>query len=144
MIIHFSFLSRKYCGKDWISYSNTKCFRVLERKGSVDEAKGNCSELDERSTLITIGSLNEQKFIEKLVQKYNTLSDRVWIGFEWNDNTFKWMDGSQINYNNKGEYSNYFINQGQRVNRCFQMSTIGTNLGKWNDDFCDENYLMAC
>ena len=137
-------MSVEICGKDWISYSNTKCFRVLDRKGSVDEAKGNCSELDERSTLITIESLNEQKFIENLVQKHNTLSDRVWIGLEWNDNTFKWMDGSDVKYENRGEYSNYFRNKDMRVNRCFQMSTIGKNLGKWSDDYCGENYLMAC
>ena len=137
-------MSVEICGKDWISYSNTKCFRVLDRKGSVDEAKGNCSELDERSTLITIESLNEQKFIENLVQKHNTLLDRVWIGLEWNDNTFKWMDGSDVKYENRGEYSNYFRNKDMRVNRCFQMSTIGKNLGKWSDDYCGENYLMAC
>ena len=116
----------------------------MDKIGSQEEAKGNCSELDESSTLITIESLNEQNFIQKSVQKHNTLSDRVWIGLEWSDNTFKWMDGSEYYYNNVGEYSNYFRTNRLQINRCFQMSINGTNLGKWHDDFCGENYLMAC
>ena len=111
----------------------------MERKGSANETKRNCSELDESSTLITIESLNEQKFIEKLVQKYNTLSDRVWIGLEWNDNTFKWMDGSDVSYENWDENA---VKNG--INKCVQMSISNSDLGNWTDDVCTRKYLMAC
>ena len=111
----------------------------MDEKGSVNETKRNCSEFDESSTLITIGSLNEQKFIEKLVKKYNTLSDRVWIGLEWSDNTFKWMDGSDNKYDNWDENT---VKNGN--NKCIQMSIIGSEFGKWTDDDCSRKYLMAC
>ena len=76
---------------------------MLDIKGKETETREHCNQLDMSSTLITIESLNEQKLIEKLVQKYNTLSDRVWIGLEWSDNTFKWMDGSDNKYDNWDE-----------------------------------------
>ena len=113
--------------------------KVLDIKGSESEAKAKCSQLDKTSTLITIGSLNEQKFIEKLVQKHNTLSDRVWIGLEWNDNTFKWMDGSDVSYENWDENA---VKNGN--NKCVQMSISNSNLGKWTDDECTRKYLIAC
>ena len=127
------------CGEDWISYSDTKCFKVLDIKGSETEGKAKCSKLDMSSTLITIGSLNEQKFIEKLVQKYNTLSDRVWIGLEWNDNSFKWMDGSDVSYEDWDENA---VKNGN--NKCVQMSLSNSELGKWIDDDCTRKYLIAC
>ena len=95
--------------------------------------------MDESSTLITIGSLNEQKFIEKLVQKYNTLSDRVWIGLEWNDNTFKWMDGSNGSYENWDENADKNGN-----NKCVQMAINGVSFGKLSDDDCNRKYLTVC
>ena len=122
-----------------MSYSDTKCFTVLDTKGSVDEGKVQCSKLDMSSTLITIGSLNEQKFIEKLVQKYNTLSDRVWIGLEWSDNSFKWMDGSDNKYENWDENA---VKNGN--NKCVQISSSNFELGKWYDDDCTRKYLMVC
>ena len=111
----------------------------MDTKGSVDEGKVECSKLDMSSTLITIGSLNEQKFIEKLVQKYNTLSDRVWIGLEWNDNSFKWMDGSDNKYEN---WDKNAVKNGN--NKCVQMSSSNFGLGKWTDDDCARKYLVVC
>ena len=110
----------------------------MDTKGSEIEAKEKCNELS--STLITIGSLSEQKFFENLVQKHNTLSDRVWIGLEWIDNTFKWIDGSDV----KG-FDNWDKNADKKGdNKCVQMAIKGSDIGKWSDDECNTKYLMAC
>ena len=72
-------------------------------KGNQTEAKEQCNRLDKSSTLITIGSLNEQKFIEKLVQSTTLCRTEYGLDLEWNDNTFKWMDGSDNKYQNWDE-----------------------------------------
>ena len=111
----------------------------MDTKGTEVEAKGNCSHLDSSSTLITIASQKEQKFIEGFVRKFNGVSDNMWIGLEWVNNGFKWMDGNDVKYENWDENA---IKDGN--SKCVQMSTIGSNIGQWMDDLCQKKYLIAC
>jgi hypothetical protein len=73
------------CGADWVAYTDTKCFKVLEKKGTEDEAKANCSQVESSSTLITIGTKEEQTFLSNLLEKYNTVSESAWIGLEYSN-----------------------------------------------------------
>ena len=127
------------CGDDWVSYSDIKCLKVLESKGTEVEAKGKCSQLDNSSTLITIGSQSEQQFVTKLLSNYSSDSVWVWIGLEYVNNGFKWMDGSDKGYENWDENA---IKDGN--DKCVQLSLSPLNLGKWTDDNCNKKYLIAC
>ena len=131
--------SSSTCESDWISYSDRKCFKVLERKGSESEAKESCIKMDSSSTLITIESKDEQNFISNHMIKYSSISPNVWIGLEYIDNTFKWMDGKPLFYQNWGE------NSGRDGNsKCVQLSLAKADLGKWTDDLCRRKYLIVC
>ena len=131
--------SSSTCESDWISYSDRKCFKVLDKKGSESEAKGNCIKMDSSSTLITIESKEEQDFITHHIMKYNNISTNVWIGLEYIDNTIKWMDGKPLFHQNWGENS---VKDGN--SKCVQISLAKADLGKWTDDLCRRKYLIVC
>ena len=128
-----------YCGDNWISYSDDKCLQVLDRIGTEIEAKANCSELDSTSTLIRIANQDEQDFLNRYLKDFNNISDNVWIGLEWINNGFKWIDDTKLNYQNWGKNAN---NNG--INKCVLMSLSQSERGKWTDDPCDRKYLIAC
>ena len=131
--------SSSTCESDWISYSDRKCFKVLERRGSESEAKENCIRMDSSSTLITIESKDENDFISNHIMKYNSISPNVWIGLEYIDNTFKWMDGKPL------FYPNWNVNAIKGGNsKCVQMSLAKADLGQWTDDLCQKKYLIVC
>ena len=127
------------CSQDWISYSDTKCYKVLGKKGTELESKGNCSQLDNSSTLITIQSKEEQNFLSNRLKDYKNISDFVWIGLEFNDKAFKWMDGNAVEFENWGENA---MKDGK--SKCVQMSLADSELGKWTDDNCQKKYQIIC
>ena len=122
---------------EWIKYSDTKFFKVLDRKGTQFEAKNNCSAID--STLITIGSEKEQIFLSQLLAKYRGISGNVWIGLEYVGNKFEWIDGSFMTYQNWDENA---VKDG--INKCVDMLTYESDFGQWLDDRCTKKHLMAC
>ena len=125
------------CDSDWITYSDTKCFKVLDKKGTQFEAKNNCSAID--STLINIESEKEQMFLSSHLAKYRGIAGNVWIGLEYVGNNFTWIDGNDMSYQNWDENA---VKDG--INECVDMLTTESNLGKWMDDRCTRKYLMAC
>ena len=125
------------CGSDWITYTDTKCFKVLDRKGTQSEAKNNCSAID--STLITIGAENEQIFLSQHMTKYRGIAGNVWIGLEYVGNKFLWIDGNDMSYQNWDENA---VKDG--INKCVDMLIYESELGKWMDDRCTRKYLIAC
>lgn len=126
------------CESDWIKYSDRKCFKVLNTKGTEAEAKAKCSQLD-NSTLITIDSEDEQNYLNEHLKSFRNVSDNVWIGLEYVSNSFEWMDGTDYKYQNWGE--NAIINGN---NKCAQMSLTESELGKWTDDDCSRKHLIVC
>ena len=126
------------CESDWISYSDKKCFKILNSKGTEVEAKANCSLLD-NSTLITIDSKSEQDYLNEHLKSYRSIADNVWIGLEYVSSSFHWMDGTQYRYENWGENA---IKDGS--NRCVQMSLTESELGLWTDDNCNKKFLFVC
>ena len=136
--IKISPLNESSCQSDWISYSDQKCFKILNTNGTEAEAKAECSLLD-NSTLITIESDSEQDYLNEHLKSYRNIADNVWIGLEYVSSTFQWMDGTQFQYQNWGENA---IKDGS--NRCVQMSLTVNGLGQWTDDNCNRKYLIAC
>ena len=95
------------------------------------EAKGNCSQLESSSTLITIQSKEEQNFLSNRLKDYKNISNNVWIGLEFVDKAFQWMDGKELKFEKWDENA---IKDGN--NKCVQMSLGQSELGKWTDDLC--------
>ena len=101
------------------------------------EAKTQCKALD--STLITIASGTEQKFLSSYLVKHRNVSGNVWIGLEYNNGKFSWMDGTIFHYQNWDENS---VKDGN--NKCVDMFINDSDLGQWMDDNCNKKYLIAC
>lgn len=94
---------RNTCGIGWTAYSDTKCFRILPNKGTALEAKQTCSQLDKSSTLVTIGSEEEQQFLSYLLYDFSNISDNVWLGLELRGETYLWSDGNSLSFDNWDE-----------------------------------------
>ena len=110
---------------------------MLSIKGTQSEAKNNCSAID--STLITIGSEKEEKFLSTLLAKYRGIAGNVWIGLEYVGNNFTWIDRNDMTYQNWDENA---VKDG--INKCVDMVTYESDFGEWIDDNCNKKYLIAC
>ena len=135
-------MENSYCDEDWITYSDKKCFKILEKKWTSFEGKVVCNEMDSSSTLITIVSVEEQDFLYKLLM--DSKSKNVWIGLEMkqregsaeiNKNTsiYEWISGKPLIYDN-------FDENADKDKQCVYMSSSG----EWRDDYCDKKYLIVC
>ena len=110
----------------------------MEKVGTEQEAVNNCTHLDQKSTLPSIHSKEEQEFIENLVKKYNIITNDVWLGMEFNGK-FSWTDKTATEYTNWGPD---VVKDG--TDRCFQMSIQEKTLGKWTDMSCKKSALILC
>ena len=125
------------CESDWIPFSDKKCFKVLETKGTAVEANENCTQMD--SSLVNIESKNEQDFLSDRLKSYRYISNFAWIGLEYRNNSFEWTDGTDSLYENWGENA---IRDG--LSKCAHMSLAESDLGQWMDDHCNRKYLVVC
>ena len=103
------------------------------------EAKTKCSELDSSSTLITITSEEEQNYLVAMLNKHHGIGRNVWLGLEYVNNSFKWLDGNELKYENWSENA---VKDGN--SKCVQISLSDNEHGKWTDDLCERKYLIAC
>lgn len=91
-----------YCEDGWTEFGdNDKCFRLLEKVATWEEAADFCKENgSNKSTLATIKSqLEQNQILNYLYHQKNTI-DNVWIGGRRLNASerFKWIDGSSIEY----------------------------------------------
>ena len=74
-----------------------------------------------------------------MLTKYRGISGYVWIGLEYVGKKFTWIDGNDMSYQNWDENA---VKDG--INKCVDMLTFDSDLGKWMDDNCNKKYLIAC
>ena len=125
------------CDRDWVPYSDTKCYKVFDKLGTEPEAKTFCDSLN--SSLITIQNEKEQMFSAQLLSKHRSLAENVWIGLKYVNGKFTWSDYIPVSYQN---WDSNAIKDGS--NQCVDMITNDVNIGKWMDDNCNKKYLIAC
>ena len=126
------------CG-DWIQYKDNKCFKVLEKKSTEDEAIAYCKQSDQKSSLVSIHSKEEQEFLNNVLKIYSNISDNAWIGLKYNNKSYEWLDGSDTNYTN---WSDDAVRTGDEP--CVLMSIKGEALGKWLDESCKRQAIGVC
>ncbi len=112
------------CG-DWETYKDEKCFKVLDKVGTEEEAEKICSQQENNSTLITIHSKDEQDFLSNLLFKTHKVVDAVWIGAKFSSNKFKCSDDSDIIFSDWTEGSP----KNQTDYGCVQMIPEGSSMG---------------
>ena len=82
-----------------------------------EDAMRECRELNERASLVTIHSSQEQLFFNNLLAKYNTISNNAWIALKYKNESFQWLDESADDYTN---WSDDAVRDGK--NECVEMS----------------------
>ena len=125
------------CG-DWIQYKENKCFKVLKKKSTEDEAIAYCKQLDQKSTLVTINSKEEQEFLNNALNIYTNISENAWIGLKYNGESYQWLDGSDTNYTN---WSDEAVKTGDEP--CVLRSIKGEAVGKWLDESCERQEIKV-
>ena len=110
----------------------------MKIKGTEENAFNNCTQIEYNSTLLTIHSKDEQRFLNSLLINLKNISN-VWIGMSYNKQFYKWMDGTDTDFTNWSEDS---VLNGTEP--CVQMSLVSESLGKWMDVSCKEPALVVC
>lgn len=126
------------CG-DWFEFEDSKCFAVIEKIVTKDEAIEECFALDSSSTLLTIHGSDEQNFVNDLIAKYNGISTKAWIGLESRENAFEWTDGSVLDFQNFAEDETK-----ENDKECVVMSLEEKSLGEWMYQTCWTSALVVC
>ena len=111
----------------------------MEKKSTEDEAIAYCKQSDQKSTLVSIHSKEEQEFLNNALKTYSNISENAWIGLKYNDKSYQWLDGSDSNYTN---WSDDAVRTGD--DPCVLMSIQEKGLGKWLDESCKRQAIGVC
>ncbi|KAM9308126.1 macrophage mannose receptor 1 [Gastrophryne carolinensis] len=112
----------------WFTKGDTQYYVGQDTK-AMDEAQAFCKK--NFGQLVTINGEEERKFLWKYVLKYGKTDMSYFIGLILGlDKTFKWMDGTPMNFVAWASYEPNFANNDEN---CVVMYR---NLGFWNDINC--------
>lgn len=127
-----------------VVYSNEKCIKVFNKLQTYEEAKITCIQQETNNpSLITINSLEEQKFLESLFFDQNKIVDNIWLGAKRNNKTnqFEW----DLNIKKKLTYSNW---NGKLRNEshynCVEIISDVDAKGKWINTDCNKKNIVVC
>ncbi len=93
-------------------------------------------------SLIQINSLEEQRFIEKILFDNNKIVESVWLGARLNTEThkFQWEDKTEPIKN----YENWAQLKNNTDYECLEMIPDGIDKGKWINASCKKKNLVVC
>ena len=126
------------CENDWVSYSPTGgCYKYFPSWMSWDEASKFCQENVPYNFgyLASIPDANTNNFLQTLIN-----DGYVWIGGFQNENsTWMWSDGTPWQYNNwyEGQPNN---GGGVQTHVAFNIDSSGY----WNDEYKEEENGLIC
>lgn len=92
-------------------------------------------EVEYEAHLITIGSEEEQRFIEEFLNS-SKVARNPWIGLEYNGNAYQWADDTPLRYTHWAEGS-----PTNDPNQCVQ---IEVSSGYWSDYACINKNILIC
>ena len=95
--------------------------------------------------MITIGSKNEQTFLENYLFNKKAIVDNVWLGGKndsvySNQRVYRWQDGSNLTFTN---WENGYPKD-RSVDSCIQMNSDKEVQGKWTNEPCARKNLVVC
>ncbi|XP_029951534.1 lactose-binding lectin l-2-like [Salarias fasciatus] len=131
-------LQRGGCAPFWFSFSG-RCYRYVATEMTWADAEFHCVSLG--ANLVSIHSQEEQNFVKSLIQNFDPVQGRTWIGLTDLHKNFRWMwsDGSRVDFVfwNTGEPSNY-----EGAESCVETNYSANK--KWNDAKCHETFPFVC
>ncbi|XP_022255986.1 macrophage mannose receptor 1-like [Limulus polyphemus] len=129
------------CPKDWSAYGD-KCFQF---RGDSEVTKlpwrtalKTCRDIGDNHDLASIHSLGEQMFLTALMGPHKSAA---WIGLTQleNNNNYGWSDNSRFDFQWWGPSEPSGYNE-----KCVEMMSSNTKIGKWNDYVCDRKQSYIC
>ncbi|XP_018110654.1 CD209 antigen-like protein E [Xenopus laevis] len=130
-------LKSHMCPVGWLIH-NASCYYFSKDKLTWEQSKNVCESWD--SHLLTINSLDEQKFITETRKCGNW-----WMGLNdlQKESEFRWVDGSavEVMYWDRLQPDNY-----REAEHCATIGEIGCSRkdNNWNDDRCERPYSYVC
>ncbi|XP_038073370.1 low affinity immunoglobulin epsilon Fc receptor-like [Patiria miniata] len=126
------------CPDGW-SLMDNYCYRFYPQEEEWQMADAICNQVDETksSSLVSIHSVKENKFVGKLAGKA-----RSWIGLNdrFTEGKFEYTDGSPFTYD---AFPPPEPNNAGRGENCVEINNSGT-LGRWNDHRCSVRKPFIC
>ena len=85
-------LQRGNCPMFWFSFNN-RCYKYVSTKMSWADAELHC--VSQGANLVSIHSLDEQNFVQTLIEKFDHANGRIWIGLSdlQEEGSWMWSDG---------------------------------------------------
>ncbi|KAK9517700.1 hypothetical protein VZT92_023046 [Zoarces viviparus] len=135
---HKMALRRAGCPLFWYSF-NGRCYKYLATDMTWADAEIHC--VGEGANLVSIHSLQEQKFVKFLIKNFDPSEAWTWIGLSdiHKEGTWMWSDGSSANF--------FFWHSGEPNNFKGREDCVHTNFGreiKWNDEPCSHRLQFVC
>ncbi|XP_068564068.1 lactose-binding lectin l-2-like [Cebidichthys violaceus] len=131
-------LLRGNCPMFWYSFNN-RCYKYVATRMTWADAELFC--VSQGANLVSIHSLEEQKFTKALIKNFDHVEGRTWIGLSdiHKESRWMWSDGCRVNFVfwNRGEPSNY-----RGLEHCVHNNYDKER--KWNDGQCSDTYPSVC
>ncbi|XP_020794902.2 lactose-binding lectin l-2-like [Boleophthalmus pectinirostris] len=126
------------CPMSWFSF-NGHCYKYVSNQTTWADAEIYC--VSQSSNLVSIHSLEEHNFVKSLIQKFDPILGRTWIGLSdiHKEGAWMWSDGCPV------VFTKWF--QGQPDNaggneHCVEICYGHHNT--WNDVPCSNTYASVC
>ncbi|XP_070702759.1 lactose-binding lectin l-2-like [Pempheris klunzingeri] len=131
-------LLRGNCPMFWYNF-NGRCFKYVATRMTWADAELHC--VSEGANLVSIHSLEEQKFVKSLIKNFDPAEGWTWIGLSdtQKERGWMWSDGSAVKF--------VFWSAGQPDNSGNNEDCVHSNFGtdvKWNDHQCSQTFTFVC
>ncbi|KAJ0003258.1 hypothetical protein NQD34_008356, partial [Periophthalmus magnuspinnatus] len=126
------------CPMFWFSF-NGRCYKYVAAHMTWADAELQC--VSQKSNLASIHSLEENNFIQTMIQSYHPMQSNTWIGLSdlHKEAAWMWSDGSPVDFELWGS--------GQPDNAGALEDCVALNLedeAKWNDSRCFNTFPFIC
>ncbi|KAM9838267.1 lactose-binding lectin l-2-like [Aulostomus maculatus] len=131
-------LQRGNCPLFWYSFRD-RCYKYIATQMTWADAELHC--LSEGANLVSIHSVDEDKFVTSLIKNFDPVQGFTWIGLSdtQKEGAWMWSDGTAVDFTS--------WNEGQPDNTGGAENCVHTNLGNlliWNDHQCSQTFPSVC
>ncbi|XP_075962477.1 ladderlectin-like [Anarhichas minor] len=135
---HQALLQDGNCPMFWYSFNN-RCYKYVATDMTWVDAEIHC--VSQGANLVSIHSLEEQKFVKFLIKNFDLAEGQTWIGLSdiHKEGTWLWSDGSAAKF---VCWSKRMPNNGRGNEHCV-LTNYPKGL-KWNDAACSRTFPSVC
>jgi hypothetical protein len=130
------------CPEKWEKFEDYTCYKLVEILVSKEYAQGLCQTQNQESTVVSIKSEAEQKFIKDFMLSNST--ENVWTSGKriGSTDSFIWQDGTNLTSTG---YTNWAVDSPHHADTTRTCVRLNQKTGFWEDVSCGgtENYILC-